>query len=160
MINNSSSTVRKYQFFEEVESESKENKEIFISHQDSPLENTPITLNDIKPNSIDQMCAIDDIIFVNGKAIHKIQGTLARESVIMKIYNNKVVDSYRMFNGVYYFFQIRYFYEKPLFVTAGGNFDKYISKGREEQFMFTSIKIYNAKPLLKKDEFIDINTIF
>ena len=152
MINNSSSTVRKYQFFEEVESESKENKEIFISHQDSPLENTPITLNDIKPNSIDQMCAIDDIIFVNGKAIHKIQGTLARESVIMKIYNNKVVDSYRMFNGVYYFFQIRYFYEKPLFVTAGGNFDKYISKGREEQFMFTSIKIYNAKPLLNKDE--------
>ena len=152
MINNSSSTVRKYQFFEEVESESKENKEIFISHQDSPLENTPITLNDIKPNSIDQMCAIDDIIFVNGKAIHKIQGTLARESVIMKIYNNKVVDSYRMFNGVYYFFQIRYLYEKPLFVTAGGNFDKYISKGREEQFMFTSIKIYNAKPLLNKDE--------
>ena len=152
MINNSSSTVRKYQFFEEVESESKENKEIFISHQDSPLENTPIILNDIKPNSIDQMCAIDDIIFVNGKAIHKIQGTLARESVIMKIYNNKVVDSYRMFNGVYYFFQIRYFYEKPLFVTAGGNFDKYISKGREEQFMFTSIKIYNAKPLLNKDE--------
>ena len=152
MINNSSSTVRKYQFFEEVESESKENKEIFISHQDSPLDNTPITLNDIKPNSIDQMCAIDDIIFVNGKAIHKIQGTLARESVIMKIYNNKVVDSYRMFNGVYYFFQIRYFYEKPLFVTAGGNFDKYISKGREEQFMFTSIKIYNAKPLLNKDE--------
>ena len=82
MINSSTSTVRKYQFFEEVESESKENKEIFISHQDSPLENTPITLNDIKPNSIDQMCAIDDIIFVNGKAIHKIQGTLARESVI------------------------------------------------------------------------------
>ena len=152
MINNSSSILRKYPFFEEVESESKENNEIFISHQDSPLENTPITLNDLKPNSIDQMCAIDDLIFVNGKAIHKIQGTLGRESLIMKIYNNKVVDSYRMFNGVYYFFQIRYFYEKPLFVAAGGNFDKYISKGREEQFMFTAIKIYNAKPLLNKDE--------
>ena len=152
MINNSSSTVRKYPFFEEVESESKQNKELFISHEDSQLKDTPITLNDIKPISIDQMCAIDDIIFINGKAIHKIQGTLARESVIIKIYNNKVVDSYRMFNGVYYFFQIRYFYEKPLFVTAGGNFDKYISKGREEQFMFTSIKIYNAKPLLNKDE--------
>ena len=152
MINNSSSTVRKYPFFEEVESKSKENREIFISHQDSPLKNTPITLNDIKPISIDQMCAIDDIIFINGKAIHKIQGTLSRESVILKIYNNKVVDSYRMFNGVYYFFQIRYFYERPLFVTAGGNFDKYISKGREEQFMFTSIKIYNARPLLNKDE--------
>ena len=152
MINNSSSTVRKYLFFEEVKSESKDDNEIVISHQDSPLDDTPITLNDIKPNSIDQMCAIDDLIFVNGKAIHKIQGTLARESVIMKIYNNKVVDSYRMFNGVYYYFQIRYFYEKPLFVTAGGNFDKYISKGREEQFMFTSVKIYNAKPLLNKDE--------
>ena len=152
MINNSSSTVRKYQFFEEIESYSKENKDIYINHEESPLDNTPITLNDIKPNSIDQMCVIDDIIFVNGKAVHKIQGTLARESVIMKIYKNKVVDSYRMFNGVYYYFQIKYFLDRPLFVTAGGNFDKYISKGREEQFMFTSMKIYNAKPLLNKDE--------
>ena len=152
MINNSSSTVRKYQFFEEVESYSKENKDIYINHEESPLDNTPITLNDLKPNSIDQMCVIDDIIFVNGKAVHKIQGTLARESIIMKIYKNKVVDSYRMFNGVYYYFQIKYFFDRPLFVTAGGNFDKYISKGREEQFMFTSMKIYNAKPLLNKDE--------
>lgn len=152
MINNSSSAVRKYQFFEEVDQESKSNSDIYISHEESPLENTPITLHDIKPNSIDQMCVIDDIIFVNGKAIHKIQGALARESLIMKIYKNKVVDSYRMFNGVYYFFKIKYFFDRPLFITAGGNFDKYISKGREEQFMFTSIKIYNAKPLLNKDE--------
>ena len=152
MINNSSSAVRKYQFFEEVDQEFKSNSDIYISHEESPLENTPITLHDIKPNSIDQMCVIDDIIFVNGKAIHKIQGALARESLIMKIYKNKVVDSYRMFNGVYYFFKIKYFFDRPLFITAGGNFDKYISKGREEQFMFTSIKIYNAKPLLNKDE--------
>ena len=55
-----------------------------------------------------------------------------------------------MFNGVYYFFQIKYFSNRPLFVAAGGNFDKYISQGREELFMFTSIKIYNAAPLLKK----------
>ena len=152
MINNSSSSIRKYQFFEEVNTDSKKNEEIFISHQDSPLENTPITLHDVKPNTIDQMCVIDDIIFINGKAVHKINGSLSRESVIIKIYNNKVIDSYRIFNGVYYFFQIRYFFEKPLFVLAGGNFDKYISKGREEQFMFTSIKIYNAKPLLNKDD--------
>ena len=152
MINNSSSSIRKYQFFEEVNTDSKKNEEIFISHQDSPLENTPITLHDVKPNTIDQMCVIDDIIFINGKAVHKINGSLSRESVIIKIYNNKVIDSYRIFNGVYYYFQIRYFFEKPLFVLAGGNFDKYISKGREEQFMFTSIKIYNAKPLLNKDD--------
>ena len=50
------------------------------------------------------MFAIDDIIFVNGEAIHKIQGAFARESVIMKICNNKVVNSYRIFNGVYNFF--------------------------------------------------------
>ena len=150
MLNNSSSSIRKYQFFEEVTSENQSIDE-YISHQDSPLENTPITIHDIKPNSIDQMCAIDDIIFICGKAIHKIQGTLSRESVILKIYENKVLDSYRMFNGVYYYFQIKYFADKPFFVTAGGNFDKYISKGREEQFMYTSIKIYKVKPLLNKD---------
>ena len=152
MINNSSLEGQKYQFFEEVKSDTDIKNEIYISHEDSPLDNTPITLHDIRPNSIDQMCVIDDIIFINGKAVHKIQGTLGRESVIIKVYKNKVVDSYRMFNGVYYFFKIKYFYEKPLFVTAGGNFDKYISKGIEEQFMFTSIKFYNAKPLLNKDD--------
>ena len=150
MINSSTSTVRKYQFFEEIKDPS-QNEPIIISHKDSLEENTPITLNDVTPNTIDQMNVIDDIIFINGKAIHKIQGTLGRESVIVKIYNNQVLDSYRMFNGVYYFFQIRYFSDKPLFVAAGGNFDKYISKGREELFMFTSIKIYNALPLLTKD---------
>ena len=158
MINNSSSTGRKYQFFEEVkdqlnekvEEDSKKN-EIIISQKDSSEEDSLITLNDVTPNSIDQMNVIDDIIFINGKAIHKIQGTLSRESAILKVYKNEVVDSYRMFNGVYYFFKIHYFSEKPIFVTAGGNFDKYISKGREELFMFTSIKIYDALPLLKKD---------
>ena len=151
MLNNSSSSIRKYQFFEEVISENN-NPDEYISHQDSLLENTPITIHDIKPNSIDAICVIDDIIFICGKAIHKIQGTVSRESVILKIYNNKVLDSYRMFNGVYYYFQIKYFGEKPYFVTAGGNFDKYISKGREEQFMYTSIKIYKIQPLLNKDE--------
>ena len=62
------------------------------------------------------------------------------------------MDYYRMFNGVYYFFQIKYFSDKPIFVAAGGNFDKYISKGREELFMFTSIKIYDALPLLQKND--------
>ena len=154
MINSSTSTVRKYQFFEEFKDPSKDNKEnqIYISHKDSTEENTPITLNDVTPNSIDQMNVIDDIIFINGKAVHKIQGTLGRESLILKIYNSQVVDSYRFFNGIYYFFQIKYFADKPLFVTSGGNFDKYISKGREELFMFTSIKIYNAIPLLKKND--------
>ena len=153
MINSSTSTIRNYQFFEEFKDQSQDNKEnqIYISHKDSTEENTPITINDVTPNSIDQMNVIDDIIFINGKAIHKIQGTLGRESLIVKIYNNQVIDSYRLFNGVYYFFQLKYFADKPLFVAVGGNFDKYISKGREELFMFTSIKIYNAFPLLTKD---------
>jgi len=122
MINSSTSTVRKYQFFEEVKDPSQKNGETneIINHQESPEENTPITINDITPNAIDQMNVIDDIIFINGKAIHKIQGTLGRESLILKVYNNKVLDSYRMFNGVYYFFQIKYFSDKPLFVAAGG----------------------------------------
>ena len=142
----------KYQFFEEIKDEGNNKCEKYISYKDSTEENTPITIQDISPNSIDQMNVIDDIIFVNGKAIHKIQGTLGRESLIIKIHNNRVIDTYRLFNGVYYFFQIRYFSDKPLFVSAGGNFDKYISKGREELFMFTSIKIYNALPLLNKDD--------
>ena len=141
----------KYQFFEQIKDDDIK-IENFICHKDSKEENTPITIHDITPNSIDEINVIDDIIFVNGKAIHKIQGILGRESLIIKIYNNRVIDSYRLFNGVYYFFQIRHFADKPVFVAAGGNFDKYISKGREELFMFTSIKIYNAVPLLKKDD--------
>ena len=153
MISNSTSSIRKYQFFEEVNDPSKkEDNQIIISHKDSTEDNTPITINDITPNSIDQINVIDDIIFINGKAIHKIQRVLGRESLILKIHNNKVLDSYRLFNGVYYFFKIKYFADKPLFVAAGGNFDKYISQGREELFMFTSIKIYNAYPLLTKDK--------
>ena len=154
MINSSTSNVRKYQFFEEVKDNSKKEQDQsnnqIINHQESTEENTPITINDITPNAIDQMHVIDDLIFINGKAIHKIQGSLARESLILKVYNNQVLDTYRLFNGVYYFFQIKYFSNRPLFVAAGGNFDKYISQGREELFMFTSIKIYNAAPLLKK----------
>ena len=48
MINNSSSSIRKYQFFEEVIADNQIGDE-YISHEDSPLENTPITIHDIKP---------------------------------------------------------------------------------------------------------------
>ena len=85
MINSSTSNVRKYQFFEEVKDNSKKEQDQsnnqIINHQESTEENTPITINDITPNAIDQMHVIDDLIFINGKAIHKIQGSLARESL-------------------------------------------------------------------------------
>ena len=34
---------------------------------------------------------------------------MIRESLIMKIYNNKIIDEYRVYNGVYYDFSIKIF---------------------------------------------------
>ena len=154
MMSSSASTVRKFNFFEEVKSkENEENLKNLPSIDDPNKENTEITINGITPSLIDNMQAVDGIIFINGKAIHKINGKLSRESLIMKIHNNIVLDEYRIFNGVYYDFQIKYYNEKPLFVVTGGNFNKYVIKGREELFMSTSVRIYDAVPFINNKKY-------
>ena len=90
------------------------------------------------------MQSVDDIIFICGKAIHKVKSKIIRESLIVKIINNKIIDEYRMFNGLYYDFKLKFFKNKPTFIILGGELIKYMKNNKEEMLMVTTIKIYNA----------------
>ena len=156
MIKSGASNVRKFQFFD-IQKESTIIPE--IPEEINYPENTPIhlqqsniSINNITISGAHQMHAIEGLVFINGKAIHKKEGKMIRESLVMKIYNNKIIDEYRLYNGVYYDFSIKIFQAKPYFVIIGGNFNEYIIEGQKELFMVTSIKIYNALPFIEKKE--------
>ena len=156
MIKSGASNVRKFQFFD-IQKESTIIPEVPEEINYPP--NTPIhkqesniSINNITISGAHQMHAINGLVFINGKAIHKKEGKMIRESLIMKIYNNKIIDEYRIYNGVYYDFSIKVFQSKPYFVIIGGNFNEYIIEGQKELFMVSSIKIYNALPFIKNKE--------
>ena len=67
---------------------------------------------------------------------------MIRENLILKIVNNTIIDEYRMFNGVYYNFQIKNFHDFPIFIIVGGNFNEYTINNNKELFMLSSIKFY------------------
>ena len=145
--------MRKFQFFD-IQKESTIVPE--IPEEINYPENTPIhlqesniSINNVTISGAHQMHAINGLVFINGKAIHKKEGKMIRESLIMKIYNNKIIDEYRVYNGVYYDFSIKEFQSKPYFVIIGGNFNEYIIEGQKELFMVTSIKVYDALPFIK-----------
>ena len=153
MIKSGASNVRKFQFFD-IQKESTIVPE--IPEEINYPENTPIhlqesniSINNVTISGAHQMHAINGLVFINGKAIHKKEGKMIRESLIMKIYNNKIIDEYRVYNGVYYDFSIKEFQSKPYFVIIGGNFNEYIIEGQKELFMVTSIKVYDALPFIK-----------
>ena len=153
MIKSGASNVRKFQFFD-IQTESLQIPEIsqdITYPEDTPihLQESNISINNVTISGAHQMHSIDGIVFINGKAIHKKEGRNIRESLILKIYNNKIIDEYRIYNGVYYDFSIKIFQEKPYFVIIGGNFNEYIIDGQKELFMVTSIKIYNALPFIR-----------
>ena len=151
-INNFSS-MKKYQFFEESLDKTNQNV-INASNKTSSL-----TLNDISPSGINQMQAIEDILFICGKAIHKINSQILRESLILKIINNKIYDEYRMFNKLYYDFKIKYFKDKFYFIVLGGDLIRFVKDKKEDELMVTSIKIYEAYHFIepKYDKYIDDN---
>ena len=153
MIKSGASNVRKFQFFD-IQPESTQIPEVSpdISYNDNTpihLQESNISISNVTISGAHQMHAIDGIVFINGKAIHKKDTKMIRESLILKIYNNKIIDEYRIFNGVYYDFSIKIFQNKPYFVIIGGNFNEYIIDGQKELFMVTSIKIYNARPFIR-----------
>ena len=156
MIKSGASNVRKFQFFDiQPESTVIPNVPDEISYPPNTpihLQESNISVNNITISGAHQMHAINGLVFINGKAIHKKEGKMIRESLIMKIYNNKIIDEYRLYNGVYYDFSIKFFQKRPLFVIIGGNFNEYIIEGQKELFMVTSIKIYNAFPFIKNKE--------
>ena len=145
--------MKKYQFFEESLDKTNQNV-INASNKTSSL-----TLNDISPSGINQMQAIEDILFICGKAIHKINSQILRESLILKIINNKIYDEYRMFNKLYYDFKIKYFKDKFYFIVLGGDLIRFVKDKKEDELMVTSIKIYEAYHFIepKYDKYIDDN---
>ena len=150
-INNSFSNMKKYQFFEESQDKNVQN--INNTNSNKALS---LTLNDISPSGINQMQAIEDIIFICGKAIYKIKSQIIRESLILKIINNTIYDQYRMFNGLYYDFKIKFFKDKYYFIILGGELIRYLKDKKEEMLMVTTIKIYDATNFIepKYDKYI------
>ena len=67
---------------------------------------------------------------------------------VVIVLDNKIIDLYRVFNGVYFNFELKIFQGKPLFVVIGGNFNEYLIDCKKELFMATSIKIYDATELI------------
>ena len=132
------SSMKKYQFFEECQ---EENNELRSSSNNL---NSSLSIKDISPSGINQMQSYDNIIFICGKAIHKVKSKMIRESLIVKIINNIIIDEYRIFNGLYYDFKLSFFNNKPNFIVLGGELIKYIKNNKEEMIMITTIKIYDA----------------
>ena len=145
--------MKKYQFFEE--SLDKTNQNV----NNASNKTSSLTLNDISPSGINQMQAIEDILFICGKAIHKINSQILRESLILKIINNKIYDEYRMFNKLYYDFKIKCFKDKFYFIVLGGDLIRFVKDKKEDELMVTSIKIYEAYHFIepKYDKYVDDN---
>ena len=156
MIKSGASNVRKFQFFEVIKESSivpPDDPEVEESQKEANipihLQKSNISINNVSVAGARQMHAIDGLVFINGKAIHKKEGKMIRESLIMKILDNTIIDEYRIYNGVYYDFSLKIFEEKPYFVIVGGNFNEYMIDGQKELFMTTSIKIYDATKFIK-----------
>ena len=130
MIESGASDVRKFQFFETIKECSVVpplDPDVDESGMESNipihLQKSNISINNVSVSGARQMHAINGLVFINGKAIHKKEGKNIRESLIMKILDNKIIDEYRVYNGVYYDFSIKFFEDKPYFVIVGGNFN-------------------------------------
>ena len=158
-INNSFSSMKKYQFFEESQDKPEQNQNNINNNFSNENKSYSLTLNDITPSGINQMQSIDDIIFICGKAIYKINSQIIRESLILKIINNKIYDEYRIFNGLYYDFKIKFFQNKYYFIILGGDLIRYIKDKKEEMLMVTTIKIYDAYNFIepKYEKYIEEN---
>lgn len=103
-----------------------------------------ININNIFISGPREMHTINGLLFINGKLIHEKNGKMIRENLIMKILDNKIIDLYRIFNGVYYSFKLQIFRNKPYFIVIGGNFNEFMIDSKLELFMISSIKIYDA----------------
>ena len=155
MIKSGSSNIRKFQFFEVLNNpDSIENieSEDLKDNNEKESETSKIFLNNITLSEQRQMKVVDDLIFINGKAIYKKEGGMKRENLIMKISDNKIVDAFRMFNVIYYDFTIKKYKNINYFIIIGSNFNEFNINNKKQFFMLTSIKIYDATLFLKDKE--------
>lgn len=128
-------TIKKFQFFD-IEGDR--------GNYDPEANN----LSNVSPYN---MFAINQIIYLNSKLKKKIEHSYSNESLILKIHKNKIIDEYSIFNKMIYFFQVKFFQNKYYFITCGGDFKEHVV-GNEKMFIFvTSIKIFDASELIKKE---------
>ena len=145
------SLMRKFQFFDIVEGKEyikKTGSSITASNEgDSTIKSSStIKMSDITPH---QMFASEGVVFISGMVKKKMNEMFVRENLILKIVNNVVIDEYKIFNKLYYSFQLKTLNETPYFVTIGGDFDKYMIDNEEQYLIITSIKIYDATKIIK-----------
>ena len=156
---NLSSEIPKFTFFDEdiytnslnLENEEKNINVINKNNIKNKKEDNTININNIFVSGPREIYSINSMLYINGKLIHEKDGKMIRENLIMKIYENQILDLYRVFNGVYYGFRYQIFKDKPLFIIIGGDFDEYMINNNIELFMLTSIKIYDATYFINKE---------
>ena len=145
------SQTRKFQFFDEIMDD--------INFVD---DNNPNKINEIKDNENEKteklninlssvvpmkdMQVLDGVIFICATVIYK--ETKKKNTGILKILNNKVIDQYFMFNKYYDYIIMKYM-DKPLLIVLGSQ-KKMTETAISEN---ASIKFYNASNFIdKKDE--------
>ena len=158
--NQSSSILKKYQFFEDEEAyidipNKNKNQQPQSNSENKSNDKTKLKLSDISPSGISQMQSVEGVIFICGKALHKIKSKMIKENLIVKVINNEIIDEYRLFSGLYYDFKIKNYNQKPTFILIGGDLIRYVIKDKNNKFqeecmMVTSIKFYDISPFIEK----------
>ena len=167
-----SSDMKKFNFFEEKKYKDLSNIQIIEEEDDEDNVKTKneneiknkqeidtININNISISGPREIHAINGLLFINGKLIHDKDGKMIRENLIMKILDNKIIDLYRIFNGVYYRFELKIFKQRPYFIVVGGNFNEFMIDSKLELFMITSIKFYDATDFIfnKNEKYLPEN---
>lgn len=162
---------RKFQFFDikegkEILNNTVINDPLLSGDNEEKKEEIQIKINDIYPN---QMVAAEGIVFISGyvkKLVDKssfepkgakkeedkdkpVEKVLIKEIEVLKIINNVVISEFKLFNKYCYGFLLKNYYEKPYFVSIGGDFDLH-TVGKEKQYLLiTSIKIFDAETIIR-----------
>lgn len=148
-------SMSKFQFFDIVEGKEPpvkpETKQ--LPNDNDPKSKLPpigvIELSNVTPS---QMYASEGVVFVFGKVIRRTSEYLVKENLVLKIFNNKIIDEYMLFNKMFYNFILKLFNDKPYFIAIGGDFEKHFINNEEQHIMLTSIKIYKASEFVKNPE--------
>ena len=143
----SSSTTRKFQFFDEIKEDLPKNEintinKINETEEEKPfLKKIDINISSIVP--IKEMQIIDGIIFVCANVFRKGEKQTHKNQGILKIIDNQVIDEYIMFNDYYDFIIMKYL-DKPLLIVFGS-----MKRMDEEYKKISSIKFYNPSYFLE-----------
>jgi hypothetical protein len=97
------------------------------------------------------MYAIQKLIFLSAKVKKRVENAFQSENLILKVYKNKILDSYKTFNKIIQYFQIKSFNNHYYFVICGTDFKEQQLGQEKRLMMLTSVKIYEVNSLLDKE---------